>query len=384
MSEPSLGPSQPLAPPLYGSAVYTFPDLDALEAVYRGEASGYVYARDSHPNATWLAEGLARLESGRWAIVTASGMAALALTITALVRAGDLVVASRRLYGRTWQLLTEELPRWSVRTYLVDLADAAALGQALAQRPRLMLVETLSNPTLRVADIPYLAEQCHRVGALLLVDNTFATPALCKPLEWGADLVVESLTKMLGGHSDVTLGAVIGRSGDLLERLRRACTIWGWTGNPFDCWLAWRGLQTFALRMQQASHTAMLLADWLAQLPGILRVIYPGRPDHPEHELAKKLFGGLFGNMLSVELAGGREAVNAFLRQQKTIVLAPSLGDVRTICTHPASTSHRYAPPEERACEGITDGLLRISVGLEPLETLQSAICQGLGLGGTG
>lgn len=380
MSEPSLGASQPLSPPLYTSAVYTFPDLDSLEAVYRGEACGFVYARDAHPNAVLLATELMGWESGRWALLTASGMAALALTLTALVQAGDLVVASRRLYGRTLQLLTEELPRWHVRTCLLDLDDEEALCSALAQRPRVVLVETLSNPTLRIANLPQLAQQCQQAGAWLLVDNTFATPALCKPLNWGADFVVESLTKMLGGHSDVTLGAVLGRHDEWGPRFQRACTVWGWTGNPFDCWLAWRGLQTLPLRMQQASSTASALADWLAQLPGIQRVIYPGRADHPDHELACRLFGGQFGNMLSVELAGGRDTVNAFLRQQNVIVLAPSLGDVRTICTHPASTSHRYAAPEDNAREGITDGLLRISVGLEPLETLQLAFCQGLGL----
>ncbi|MDW8221677.1 MAG: PLP-dependent aspartate aminotransferase family protein [Gemmatales bacterium] len=378
MSEIELGPTRPLVPPLYCSAVYSFPDLDALEAVYRGQVSGFVYARDAHPNAVSLARSLASWESAKWCMVTASGMAALALTLMALLRAGDVVVASRRLYGRTLQLLTEELPRWQVHTYLVDLDDTAALAAALARRPRLVLVETLSNPTLRLADIPRLAQLCHEVGAHLLVDNTFATPVLCQPLRLGADFVVESLTKMLAGHSDVTLGAAFGREDEAWERLRRVCTIFGWTGNPFDCWLAERGLQTLAVRMQQASRTAQALADWLAQHPRIRRVIYPGRPDHPDHDLARRLFSGNYGNMLSIELAGGREAVNQFLRRQDKIVLAPSLGDVRTICTHPASTSHRYAPPEENAREGITDGLLRISVGLEPLEELQEAFRRGL------
>jgi cystathionine beta-lyase/cystathionine gamma-synthase len=380
MKEPRFGASQPLAPPLQTSAVYVFADLDALEAVYRGQESGFIYARDGHPNAALLAEELARLESGQWAVVTASGMAALALTLTSLLRAGDLVMASRRLYGRTLQLLTEEFPRWQIRTCLVDLDQPEEVASALEQKPRLVLVETLSNPTLRVANLPELANQCQRVGAWLLVDNTFASPALCQPLVWGADLVVESLTKILGGHSDVTLGVVVGKDAELLERFRRTCTIWGWTGNPFDCWLAHRGVHTLTVRALQASATARALADWLAQLPGIARVIYPGRPDHPDHELARTLFGGQFGNMLSIELAGGREAVNAFLRRQNAIVLAPSLGDVRTICTHPASTSHRYASADVRLRDGITDGLLRISVGLEPLEVLQQAFRQGLGL----
>jgi cystathionine gamma-synthase len=380
MPEELFGPSRPLLPPIYNSAVYTFPDLDALEAVYRREVPGFIYARDGHPNAEWLAAELARLENGRWAIVTASGMAAIALTCAATLQAGDLVVASRRLYGRTLQLLTEELPRWHVRTCLVDLDDESAVVQALAQRPKWFLVETLSNPTLRVANLFRLVRWCRQHDCRLIVDNTFATPALCRPLELGADLVVESLTKMIGGHSQVTLGAVIGMESDWHDRFRRTCSIWGWTGNAFDCWLAWQGLQTLTMRMQQASATAARLADWLAQLPGISRVIYPGRTDHPDHVLARELFREQYGNMLSVELAGGRQAINQFLRRQQVIVLAPSLGDVRTICTHPDSTSHRYAPAEEKQREGITPGLLRISVGLEPLEVLQQAFLRGLGL----
>ena len=380
MPEDLFGSSRPLLPPLYTSAVYSFPDLDALEAVYRGEESGFIYARDGHPNAEWLAAELAQLENGRWAIVTASGMAAIALICAATLQAGDLVVASRRLYGRTLQLLTEELPRWHVRTQLVDLDDESAIVQALAQRPKWFLVETLSNPTLRVADLSRLVQWCRQSDCRLIVDNTFATPALCRPLELGADLVVESLTKMISGHSQVTLGAVIGMALDWHDRFRRSCSIWGWTGNAFDCWLAWQGLQTLWIRMQQASATAARLADWLAQLPGISRVIYPGRTDHPDHALARKLFREQYGNMLSVELAGGRQAINQFLRRQQVIVLAPSLGDVRTICTHPDSTSHRYAPAEEKQREGITPGLLRISVGLEPLEVLQQAFLRGLGL----
>ena len=380
MIEEKFGPSRPLLPPLYASAVYTFADLDALEAVYRGEASGFIYARDGHPNADWLAAELVRLEGGSWAIVTVSGMAAIALTCAATLQAGDLVVASRRLYGRTLQLLKEDLPRWNIRALLVDLDDEPALQQALAQRPKWLLVETLSNPTLRIAHLPRLAQWCRQYDCPLVVDNTFATPSLCRPLQRGATLVVESLTKMIGGHSQVTLGAVIGAEPAWHERFRRTCSIWGWTGNAFDCWLASFGLHTLELRMRQASATAAALADWLAQLPAIARVIYPGRPDHPDHARARELFGQQFGNMLSLELAGGREAVNLFLRRQHVIPLAPSLGDVRTICAHPDSTSHRYASAEEKQRDGITPGLLRVSVGLEPLEVLQYAFLRGLGL----
>jgi len=208
------------------------------------------------------------------------------------------------------------------------------------------------------------------------VDNTFATPFLVRPLELGANFVVESLTKMMGGHSDVTLGAVVGK-GSERDQLEPLVSTWGLASNPFDCWLAGRGLATLSLRMQAASTNAAALADWLAVQPNVARVVYPGRADHPDHELSRRLLPRGFGNMLCFELAGGRDAVNRFMRLAMGIPFSPSLGHFTTTCSHPALTSHRYVSPAERKRQGITDGLIRLSVGVEDLESIQKEMQRG-------
>jgi cystathionine beta-lyase/cystathionine gamma-synthase len=375
---PDLGTSSPLVPPLYQSSVYTLPDLDALDRILDEGQPGYIYARDSHPNAKSLAARLAVMESAHWAMITSSGMAALSAIFLATLQAGSRVVAGNRLYGRTTQQLSQELTRFGVTTVFVDINDLNAVGRALAEPTRLLFVETLSNPHLRVADIPRLAQIAHANSALLVVDNTFATPALTRPLEMGADLVMESLTKMIGGHSDVTLGLVAGRD-DLQQELAQVSSIWGFSSPPFDCWLAERGLGTLWLRMGAASANAALLAEWLTEQPGVTRVIYPGRTEHPEHELSQRIFqGGYYGNMLCFELSGGREAVNRFLRRAPQIAFSPSLGNVTTTVSHPATTSHRYTSPAEKARQGITDGLIRVSVGIESIADIQKEMTKGL------
>jgi cystathionine beta-lyase/cystathionine gamma-synthase len=373
-----LGASTPLVPPLYQSSVYTLPDLDALDRIVNAEEPGFIYARDGHPNARFLAEEIARLEGGSWAVICGSGMAAITALVLAHVQQGERIVASNRLYGRTTQLFGQELTRYGVQTTFIDPGDLDQVKQALAQPARLLFVETMSNPLLRLVDVPRLADLARERDCLLVVDNTFATPVLCRPLEAGAALVMESLTKMIGGHSDVTLGAVAGR-GDLPPSLSTVVSIWGLASNPFDCWLAGRGLATLALRMRAASANAAALADWLAEQPGIERVVYPGRADHPDHELAKRLLSGGFGNMLCFELEGGREAVNRFLRLAPGVPFSPSLGNTTTTLSHPASTSHRYVSPAERRRQGIGDGLIRLSVGVEELAQIQAHLRRGLG-----
>jgi cystathionine beta-lyase/cystathionine gamma-synthase len=374
---PDLGASQPLVSPLYQSAVYTLPDLDALDRIMEGGEQGFIYARDAHPNARELAAHLAAVEAGEWGLVTSSGMSALSAILIATLQQGGKVLASNRLYGRTTQLLHQELLRFGVQTTFVDCNDLEQVDEALKQSPRLVLVETLSNPLLRLPDLPGLIARAHDRGALVVVDNTFATPALCRPLELGADLVMESLTKLIGGHSDVTLGVVCGR-GDLLPELTQVASIWGLSANPFDCWLAQRGLATLDLRLRAASANAAALADWLAEQRGVARVIYPGRPDHPDHELAGRVLTGGFGNMLCFDLAGGREAVNRFMHHAPGVPFSPSLGHTTTTCSHPATTSHRYTSPAEKARQGITDGLVRLSVGIEDLETIREEMAKGL------
>lgn len=372
-----LGRSVPLVPPLYQSSVYTLPDLDALDQIVNAESPGFVYARDGHPNARYLAEELAALEGGTWGIVCASGMAAISAGILAVTQQGDRIVASNRLYGRTTQFFGQELTRFGVQTTFVDSSDVNEVRKALATPAKVLFVETLSNPLLRLVDLEALAQLAEERQCLLMVDNTFATPVLTRPLELGAGMVVESLTKMIGGHSDVTLGLLCGR-GEWLAQVSQVVSIWGLASNPFDCWLASRGVATLELRMRAGCANAAKLADWLAEQSGVSRVVYPGRPDHPDHALAKRLLGGMHGNMLCFELSGGRDAVNRFLRRAPGIPFSPSLGHTQTTCSHPGATSHRYVSPAERKRQGISDGLIRLSVGIEDLEQIQEEIGRGL------
>jgi cystathionine beta-lyase/cystathionine gamma-synthase len=375
--DPPLGRTIPLVPPLYQNSVYKVPDLDTYDRIINGEEPGFFYARDSHPNARHLAEQIARVEGASWAAVCASGMAAISATILSLIQQGDRIIASASLYGRTTILFKQELPRFGVQTTFVDAANLNAVRDALSQPTKLLFVETMSNPLVRLVDIEALAKICRERQCTLVVDNTFATPALVKPLELGAAYVVESLTKMIGGHSDVTLGAVAG-TGDVLQQMESLISTWGLTSNPFDCWLATRGLATLPLRMQAASANAAALADWLAQQPGVSRVVYPGRADHPDHELARRLLPRGFGNMMCFELEGGRDAVNRFMHLATGIPFSPSLGHVTTTCSHPALTSHRYVSPAERKRQGITDGLIRLSVGVEELQRIKEEMSKGL------
>ena len=287
-----LGASSPLAPPLYPSSVYTMPDLDAYERIMSGEAPGFYYARDGHPNARRLAQRLAALEGGAWGVMGGSGMAAISALLLATLRSGDRVVAGDRLYGRAAQLLRHALGRFGVPTEFLDLSDLESVEKALKSPARLLYAETISNPMLQVVDLERLAALAHEHGCLFAADNTFATPVLTRPLEIGADFVVESLTKMIGGHSDVTLGAVCGR-GDQCAEISKTAAVWGLSSSPFDCWLAERGLETLPLRMRAASANAAALADWLANRPGVTRDLPrpagPPRPRHSRPRAARRL-----------------------------------------------------------------------------------------------
>ncbi len=378
MTDPILGLSRPLAPPLYPVSVYALPDLDALDRIMDNVEPGFYYARDAHPNAHDLASRLAALEQATWGLVAASGMGAISISLLPLLQRGDRVVASDKLYGRTSQLFQQELSRFGVTTDWVDTTDVDSVRRALQEPARVLYVETMSNPLLRLADLGRLADLAYSRGCKFIVDNTFATPILVKPLDLGADLVVESLTKFIGGHSDVTLGAVCGDDQDLLPALGQVSSIWGLAANPFDCWLATRGLATLELRVRAATANATALADWLARQSGVAHVVYPGRSDHPDYALTRRLLPDGCGNMLCFELSGGREAVNHFLRRATGVPFSPSLGHFGTTCSYPAGTSHRFVSPAERRRQGITDGLVRLSVGIEPLEQIQQELARGL------
>jgi cystathionine beta-lyase/cystathionine gamma-synthase len=280
------------------------------------------------------------------------------------------VLGGNQLYGRSLRMMAEDLPRLGIATSLADPTDAAAFAAAIRPETRLILLEAVSNPTLRVADLKAIAAIAKKRGLLLAVDNTFTTPTALKPFELGADIVIHSVTKLLGGHSDVMLGYVAARDPELATRLRVFTVTAGMTASPWDCWLAERGMLSFDLRFARAQSTAARLADHLAGLPGVTKVLYPGRTDHPDHARAMDLLGGNAGHMVSFEVKGGRGAANALTRGAEGIAFAPTLGDVGTTLSHPASSSHRALTPEGRAALGISEGFFRVSVGLEDPDAL--------------
>ncbi|HEY1066478.1 MAG TPA: PLP-dependent transferase, partial [Pirellulales bacterium] len=283
----------------------------------------------------------------------------------------------KHLYGRTLTLLNRELPRLGVECRVVDVNDLAATA-AVMQGAKLLIVETLSNPVLRVADVPALAELARKADALLLVDNTFAGPTVFRPLEHGADLVMESVTKIINGHSDVLLGFVGGRRG-LNERTSLVLSAWGLSSPPFECWLAGRGVGTLALRAERANANAIRVAGHLGGRRGIAALHFPGLQDDPGHALATRLFGSQFGTIVTFTLAGGLEAASRFIQAtRETIPFCPSLGDLSTTLSHPASTSHRGMSPEEQASLGVTGGTIRLSIGVESAESIIAALDAGL------
>jgi len=362
--------SRPVVTPLSPSVVYASESPDELDAQYEGRVHGYTYSREGHPNADVVARRLDAMEGAEGGVVTGSGMAAVTAVLMGLLNAGDHAIGGNQLYGRSLRLMKEDLPRMGITTTLADPGDVAAVAAAIRPETRMVLVEVVSNPTLRVADLDGLATLCKARGVLLAVDNTFTTPKSIRPFDHGADIVIHSVTKLLSGHSDVMLGYAVARDPELTEKMRVFAVTTGLTPSPFDCWLAERGMLTFDLRFDRAQATAVALADHLAGLPGVKRVIYPLRHDHPDHDRAAVLLGGKGCNMVSFELEGGRAAANAFARGAEGLSFAPTLGDVGTTLSHPASSSHRGMTAQERAAQGLTEGFFRVSVGLEEPDAL--------------
>ena len=358
------GVAQPLVQPLYQSTVFAFNSVEHVDEVYQKEAPGHIYYRMGTPNTTALERSVAELEGGEDAVTAASGMGVISAALLALAQSGDHVVADRHAYGGTHTLLTQDLPRLGVGATLVDIADLTALARAVQPKTRAILVETLSNPTLRVSNIPAICAFGRREGIPVIVDSTFTSPMLIRPIELGADLVWHSLAKYLGGHSAAMGGIAIG-STSLIGAIRAKVIHFGASLGPFDAWMVGQGLPTLPLRMTAHSANALTIATALAKEPAVARVLYPGLPDHPEHQLASRLFGGQFGGMVSFSLAGGRPAAAAFVRSLRLIAFAPSLADVTTTISYPFATSHRGMPPETLRELEIDPGLLRLSVGIE-------------------
>ena len=368
--------SRPVATPLFPSVVYASPSADTLDAQYEGKVDGYTYAREGHPNADILAskidslEGIASDGDAPGGIVTSSGMGAISAMFLGLLKHGDQVLAGDQLYGRSLRMLSQDLPRLGFETGFFAASDAASLEAAIQPHTRMVMIEAVSNPTLRVADVAGIAALAARHNLILVVDNTFTTPAVFRPFDHGANIIIHSVTKFLAGHSDVTLGYVAARDPEHRATIYDAAVTWGMTPSPFDCWLAERGMHSFEVRFAAAQTNAAAIADGLAGLPGMRQVLYPGRADHPDHALATSLFGGAFGNMVSFEIEGGRAEVNRFIEAAGQIPFAPTLGDVATTLSHPASSSHRALSVDARAALGISEGFFRLSVGIEPAALL--------------
>lgn len=361
-AEPATSASEPLVPPLSLSVVYQVGGLDDVDALYDRRTQGYVYARDGHPNASQLARKIAQIEGAETGFIGASGMAVESAALLSLLENGGHVALSNGLYGKTASLVTKELSRFGVSHSLFDATRPDSLRRVLCPQTRAVFVETLSNPLLRVADIPGLAEVGRAAGVPLIVDHTFA-PLLCRPIDLGAEMVVHSLTKFIAGHSDVTLG-FLGGGRERIDRASSVGSTFGLSGNPFDCWLALRGLATLGVRMPKACGNALEIAEKMAAHRAVKAVHYPGLSGHPDHNRAVRLLSQGFGAIVTIDL-GGRSEADMFIKSLEHIPYAPSLGDVSTTLSHPATTSHRFQTAEQWATQGITPGLIRLSFGIE-------------------
>jgi O-succinylhomoserine sulfhydrylase len=358
--------SRPVVTPLSPSVVYASEGPDMLDAQYEGRLQGYTYAREGHPNAEALARLIDDLEGGHHGIVLGSGMAAVSAALLGVLEAGDHIIGSDQLYGRSLRLLKEDLPRLGIDTSLVDTTQAECVAAARRPNTKMILIEAVSNPTLRVADLTGIAAWAAEKQVILAVDNTFTTPKAIRPFDFGADIVIHSVTKLLAGHSDVTLGYVAAKDQGLRDKIYTFSVTTGMTASPFDCWLAERGLLTFPLRFDKTQATASALAKMLAQHKAVARVLYPGQASHPDFTRAQTILGQNGCNMVSFELASQtREAAERFTKAADQIAFAPTLGDVGTTLSHPVSSSHRVLTGPEQQKLGISEGFFRVSVGLE-------------------
>jgi cystathionine beta-lyase/cystathionine gamma-synthase len=369
--------SRPLTPPIYQTNVYVFDDMETVESVWEYKQPGFVYGRYGTANHQMLEELVATLEGAEAAVACASGMGATTALLLGLFEAGDHIVSARDLYGSTAAFLLAEGRRLGVETTFVDATDAERILEALTPHTRAVFVEALSNPLLRLVDLPAIAGPLARRGVELIVDASLASPAVLRPMTHGATMVMHSLTKFISGHGDVTGGLVLGRR-EPMERVRAAMIRAGTNLGPFDAWLATRGARTLDVRLQRQSDNALAVARALEASPGVARVYYPGLASHPQHALAGRLMPGPRGAMLSFDLAGGALAVERFMARARLVEFAPSFGDVASTWTYPARTSHRRVSDETKAAMGIGPGLVRLSVGLEHAQDLIADLEQAL------
>jgi methionine-gamma-lyase len=350
--------------PIVMTSVFSFDDVESLDKVYEGEAEGYIYTRNGNPVHDALSEIMSAIEEGESALAYSSGMGAIALSIISQVKAGDHIIAANVLYGGSFQFIKSELARFDVSVTFVDAVNED-ISPYFQPNTRVVYVETISNPAMEAVDLECLAVLAHWHRAKLIVDNTFATPIICQPLLLGADIVVHSATKYLGGHSDITAGVVVADK-KTIRQIYSSGLLFGPTMSPFDAWLLVRSLRTLELRVRQHSCNALKLAEYFEKHPKVSAVNYPGLPSSPTHPIARRMFyNGLFGGMMSIDLAGGERHAYKLLRNLETIKFVPSLAGVSTSTSYPAKTSHRALTDEELRKANISKGLIRISVGLE-------------------
>lgn len=363
--------------PIFTTSSYVYASAAEAAARFSGEQPGNIYSRFTNPTVRTFEERLAVLEGGERCVATASGMAAIYATCAALLSAGDHVVSSRSIFGSTTMLFNKYLGKFGIETTFVAQDNLDAWAQAIRPQTRMLFLETPSNPLTEIADINALAELAHASGCLLVVDNAFCTPALQRPLEFGADIVIHSATKYIDGQGRCLGGAVVGDQsvvGDAVFGFLRTC---GPSMSPFNAWVFLKGLETLSLRMQAHSRSAGQVAEWLQQQAGVERVFYPGLESHPQHALAARQQSG-FGGIVSFEVKGGQAAAWKVIDATQICSITGNLGDAKTTITHPASTTHGRLTAEQRAETGISDGLLRVSVGLETVEDLCADLARGL------
>ena len=365
-----------LSPPIVQTAVYTYDSLEDYDAVARGDSPGHYYARTSNENTAMLAEAVADLEGAEAGVATSSGMAAILVAIGALAPRPCPIVAPLDLYGGTWALFRQELEPAGYSTRIIDFSDLDAVRGAI-EGAGLVVCETITNPLVRIADLEAICRMAAERGVPVLVDNTFATPILCRPLDLGATMVVHSATKYIGGHSDLTAGVTVGAKDAIKLAAARASRL-GTTLGPFEAWLAVRGLRTLPLRIARMSANALALAEALREAPNVAGVHYPSLPGSAQEELARRLLPDGAGGMLAIQLDGGRAAIQRLLDRFRMVSFAASLAGVETTVSHPEVTSHRYLTPEERAALGIHPGTLRISAGIEEGDDIIEDFLQAL------
>jgi len=354
--------------PIYQTSTFVFEDV--------GKTRGYDYSRTANPTRKVLEDTIAQLEGGKAGFAFATGMAAEA-TIIHLLKAGDHIISGDDVYGGTYRLFQDVMQDFGMEFTFLRLDDRERIEDAIKPNTRMLWLETPSNPLLNITDIEMVVDVAKKHNLMTVIDNTFATPYFLRPVEYGVDLVVHSTTKYLNGHCDVVGGAVVTTTDELTQKVQFLLNAMGTCASPFDCWLVLRGIETLPVRMKQHEENAIAIANYLKKHPKVKRVFYPGLESHPGHEIARKQMKG-FGGVVSFELAGGIEAVNSFLKGIKVFFLAESLGGVVSLAEHPATMTHASMPKDHREKVGITDELIRLSVGLENIDDLIDDLRQAL------